>query len=509
MEHVERSLVKNAHNVKARGLKAYLLRRMGRNQEALAQVQDNLRLDSFDFVSGNERILLEGNEKGEKRQALNSLMRDFVENYLMAARDYAEWGAYGEAVALLDSCTKNWPILSYYKAYYLSLMGKPEAEISGILAQAEECRPDYCFPNKLEDIAVLRFAIRRGCRAKAPYYLGCLYYDKLQWQESVKLWEMSARTDDAFPTVHRNLALAYYNKCKEPEKAKQELEKAFALNPADVRIFLELDQLHKKLGWSFEERLADYEVHTELLEGRDDLYIEYITLVNLTGNHEKAYDCIMSHKFHPWEGGEGKITTQYTLALLGLAQAALKEKDCKRAEELLRGAFVYPENLGEGKLEGTKDDHLYYHLGLALEGQGREEEAKVCFENATLGTDEPAGAMYYNDQPADMILYQGLAYLKLGKVREARARFYRLIDYGERHLEDQVKIQYFAVSLPEFLIFDEDYTLRNRAHCYYLMSLGNLGLGKEEKAAGYLREAVKIEPSHMMCRVYQSLMARK
>ena len=23
----------------------------------------------------------------------------------------------------------------------------------------------------------------------------------------------------------------------------------------------------------------------------------------------------MGHKFHPWEGGEGKITTQYTLAL--------------------------------------------------------------------------------------------------------------------------------------------------------------------------------------------------
>ena len=508
LEHVERSLVKNAHNVKARGLKAYLLRRMGETQEALAQVQDNLKLDSFDFVSGNERILLEGDERGEKRQALNRLMRDFAENYLMAARDYAEWGAYGEAIGLLDSCTKEWPMLFYYKAYYRKQVKSEgtEAAIASLLAQAEGCRPDYCFPNKPEDIAVLCFAIRRGCHAKAPYYLGCLYYDKLQWQESVNLWEMSARTDDAFPTVHRNLALAYYNKRKEPEKARQELEKAFALNPADVRIFLELDQLHKKLGWSFEERLADYEAHTELLEERDDLYIEYITLVNLTGNHKKAYDRIMGHKFHPWEGGEGKITTQYTLALLGLARAALREKDCKQAEELLRGAFAYPENLGEGKLEGTKDNHLYYHLGLALEGQGREAEAKECFENAVLGTDEPAGAMYYNDQPADMILYQGLAYLKLGRVREAKARFYRLIDYGERHLEDQVKIQYFAVSLPEFLIFDEDYTLRNRAHCYYLMALGNMGLGDEEKAAGYLGEAVKTEPSHMMCRVYRSLM---
>lgn len=523
LEHVERSLVKNAHNVKARGLKAYLLRRMGRTQEALAQVRDNLKLDAFDFVSGSERICLEGDEKGEKRQALNGLMRNFEENYLMAARDYAEWGAYGEAVSLLDSCTKEWPMLFYYKAYYLSLKdnqerersgmltGNPEAgtgsvqseaTIANLLTQAESCRPDYCFPNKLEDIAVLRFAIQRGCRAKAPYYLGCLYYDKLQWQESVELWEMSARADDTFPTVHRNLALAYYNKCREPEKARQELEKAFALNPSDVRIFLELDQLHKKLGWSFEERLADYEAHAELLEERDDLYIEYITLVNLTGDHERAYDCIMRHKFHPWEGGEGKITTQYTLALLAMAREALGEKNYVKAEGLLRKAFVYPENLGEGKLEGTKDNHLYYHLGLALEGQGRDAEAGECFANAALGTDEPAGAMYYNDQPADMILYQGLAYLKLGRVREARARFYRLIDYGERHLEDQVKIQYFAVSLPEFLIFDEDYTLRNRAHCYYLMALGNIGLGDAEKAAGFLEEAVNVEPSHMMCRVY-------
>ena len=423
----------------------------------------------------------------------------------MTARDYAEWGAFEEAIAMLDACTKQWPMLAYYKAYYLAAGGASEKEIGDVLAVAESRKPDYCFPNKLEDIAVLQFAIEKGCKAKAPYYLGNLYYDRLQWEESVKLWETSVQADSGFPTVHRNLALAYYNKCREPRKAQRELETAFALDLSDVRIFLELDQLHKKLGWSFEERLADYEAHPELLEGRDDLYIEYITLVNLTGNHKKAYDCIMGHKFHPWEGGEGKITTQYTLALLFLARKALGDKAYEKAEEILRRAFIYPENLGEGKLEGTGDNHLYYHLGLALEGQGRDQEAGECFERATLGTDEPAGTMYYNDQPADMILYQGLAYLKLGRVREARARFYRLIDYGERHLADQVKIQYFAVSLPEFLIFDEDYTMRSRAHCYYLMALGNLGLGKKEEARGFLEEAVKIEPSHMMCRVYSGI----
>lgn len=516
-EHIEKALVKNAHNIKARGLKAYLLRKLGKREQAKAWIAENLRLDPFDFVSCNEQIILSsadsdaaGNaaeQAGDfagQRAELNAKMRDFQENYLMTARDYAEFGAYEEAMEILGECTKKYPMLYYYQAYYAGYLGKDET-VREMLARAENAVPDYCFPNKPEDIAVLQFAIAKGCRAKAAYYLGNLFYDKLQWEKSVELWEESAKAAPEFPTAWRNLSLAYYNKMKAAAKAKDAMEKAFALDETDVRIFLELDQLYKKLGWTFEERLANYEKHKELIEGRDDLYIEYITLVNLTGEHEKAYECIMGHNFHPWEGGEGKITTQYTLALLEMARKALDEKRFEEAEKLLRDALVYPENLGEGKLEGTKDNHIYYHLGLALEGQGKDEEARKCFEKATVGTDEPAGAMYYNDQPADMILYQGLAYLKLGKVREAKSRFYRLIDYGEQHLEDQVKIEYFAVSLPDFLIFDEDYTAKNRAHCYYLMALGNMGLGNQEKAAGFLEEATEIEPSHMMCRVYASM----
>lgn len=498
-EHIERALVKNSHNIKARGLKAYLLRKLGRIETAKVWMSENLALDPFDFVSCNEQVIL-GIADGS---ALNSKMRDFAENYLMTARDYAEFGAYDEAIAVLKACTKEHPMLYYYAAYYADCLGRKD-EAHAFLKRAEQTPPDYCFPNKLEDIAVLRFAITNGFKAKACYYLGNLFYDKLQWEESIALWEASAKAEPTFPTVWRNLSLAYYNRAKLVDKAKTALEKAFTLNPSDARVFLELDQLYKKLGCSFEERLANCEAHRELIGTRDDLYIEYITLVNLTGDHERAYQCIMSHRFHPWEGGEGKVTTQYTLALLEMAKQALAENRPDEAEALLTSALSYPENLGEGKLEGTKDNHIYYHLGLALEAQGRSDEATACYEKATVGTDEPAGAMYYNDQPADMILYQGLAYLKLGKLREARKRFYRLIDYGEQHLGDDVKIEYFAVSLPDFLIFDEDYTLKNRAHCYYLMALGNIGLGDSGKAAEFLEKASEIEPSHMMCRIYGS-----
>lgn len=494
--HAERGLVKNAHNVKARGLKAYVLKKLGREDEAKHLLDENLALDPFDFVSG-----------WEQKTAVEK-MRGFQENFLMTARDYAEFGAYEEALDVLEACDKAYPMLFYYRAYYRSRLenGTVTDAVRELLQKAENCPADYCFPNKLEDIAVLRFAIDNGCRAKAAYYLGCLYYDKQQWEEAVGFWEMSAVADDDFATVHRNLSLAYYNKKNDPERAKAEMEQAFALNPDDVRIFLELDQLYRKLGWSFEQRLENCEKHAELLAGRDDLYIEYMTLLNMCGHHEKAYELMMKHRFHTWEGGEGKITTQYTLALLEMAKEKLAAKAYAEAEELLRRTFVYPENLGEGRLEGTKDNHVYYHLGLALEGQGRNDEAAECFARATEGTDEPAGALFYNDQPADMILYQGLSYRKLGKEKEAKARFYRLIDYGERHLDDEGEIGYFAVSLPDFLIFDEDYTKKNRAHCYYLMALGNIGLGDREKAADYLREAVAIEPSHMMGRIYGNLL---
>ena len=151
------------------------------------------------------------------------------------------------------------------------------------LKRAAQTAPDWCFPNKLEDIEVLKEAMDRNVRdAKAPYYLGNLYYDKKQYDLAIELWEQSRQMDDTFPTVFRNLALGAYNKKKDPEKARELMEKAFSLNKKDSRIFLELDQLYKKIGISHEKRLGFYESYPEVFRERDDLVIEYVTLKNLT-----------------------------------------------------------------------------------------------------------------------------------------------------------------------------------------------------------------------------------
>lgn len=503
LEFVEKGLVKNSHNIKARGLKVYLLRKLDKTWEAQEMICDNLKIDPFDYISRLESVRLDKECGCDELEKTKLLARNFHETYLMIARDYAEYGAYEEAVHTLELCTKPWPMLYYYKAYYQGLMGM-DASVS--LAEAEECSTDYCFPNKLEDIPVLQYAKKYHSNpANACYYLGNLFYDKLQYETAIEEWEHSVKLNPEFSVAWRNLSLAYYNKRKDRDAVKETMEKARNLAPCDARIFLEADQLNKKMEMPISERLEHYENNKLVFMKRDDLKIEYVTLLNLLGRYADAYAFIMENKFHPWEGGEGKITTQYTVALVELARAAMAAGEWQQAEDYLTQTFVYPDNLGEGKLEGTKDNHVKYYMGLIKEHMGDAEASGAYFEAAGIGTDEPAGMMYYNDQPADMIYYQGLAKEKLGKIVEAKARFNKLLDYGEQHMFDDIRIGYFAVSLPDFQIFDDDLNKKNKAHCNYLIGLARMGMRDWTAAVEAFDKVIEMEPTHQNAIRYRKM----
>ena len=65
-----------------------------------------------------------------------------------------------------------------------------------------------------------------------------------------------------------------------------------------------------------------------------------------------------------------------------------------------------------------------------------------------------------------------------------------------KSIYDCVKIDYFAVSLPDFLVFDEDLDKKNKINCSYLMGLGSLGLNNLDKAKKNFDAALKIDPNH-------------
>ena len=498
LEHVEESLIRNWHNHKARQLKASLLRKKGNSEAALKWIAASLEIDRFNMGCLFEKFLITKDE--DVKRTMMELLRENPHSYLEYALDFSAAGLYEEAIELLQwsmaTGAGGYPMIHYALGYFLSKSGKEE-DAENWYHRAFALSPDRCFPNRLEEVLILRhvLAVHPG-DSKALYYLGNFWYAKRQYAEAIGCWEKSSALNGEFPTVLRNLSLAYYNKANRQSEALQLLERAFKLDETDSRIFMELDQLYKKLNYPPAERLAFLEAHMDLVGERDDLFVERIALYNQLGRYETARELCASRKFHPWEGGEGKVTFQYTYCRLQLAKRAIESQDFTLALQYLKETDEYPHNLGEGKLSTVNENDVDYFKGVCYRGMNDEANAVKWFTKATKGSEEPKQAFYYNDENPEKIYYQGLAWRALGFEEKAQERFKKLIAHGEKHLNDDCKIDYFAVSLPDLAIWEEDLNKRNKIHCYHVMALGWLGLGEKDKADLYIEKVLELDTNH-------------
>lgn len=504
LELINKSLNRNNLNQKARHLKVTLLRKTGQHKTALKNIEESLHLDKFNYGLLYEKYLLL-NSKNVLSE-MKALMRGYVHNYIEFSLDYAAAGFYHEAESFILEAVTNpaeaYPMVYYLAGSYANSSGVSEGAIS-YFTKASQMSPDYCFPNRIEELLALQTATELyPADAKAYYYLGNYWYSNRQYTEAVNVWERSVEIDDSFPTAHRNLALAYFNKLNNPAKAKYSLEKAFLLDKSDARVFMELDQLYKKLNQSLEFRLDNLEKYSELVNFRDDLYLEKLTLLNLKGEEESALKLLMNRQFHPWEGGEGKVTGQYLYSNVELAKKAITEGRYNDALKYLDATAKYPHNLGEGKLDGALENDIHYWRGCAYEGLNNKQKAEKEWQKASENSMKPAISMYYNDQHPDKIFYEGLALIKLNRKAEAEQKFSSLVVFGEKQLKTAFKMDYFAVSLPDLLIFEEDMQKRHETECHYLIGLGHLGLGNSNMAMEELNKVLKANRFHQGANVH-------
>lgn len=489
LEYAGQSMIRNWHNGKSRNLKAAVLRKMNRDNTLL--LQESIAIDPLYMGYLYEQALAEKNMVSWQKK-----MRSEAHNYLELSLDYIKAGFYEDALRILEACPDQNPMLHYYKGYSDIKLGDAEAAIEAFRT-GEATDSSYCFPNRIEEISILNSVI--AVLPKAPmahYYLGCLYYDKKQYNEATKHWEICIEEEPCMALAYRNLSIPYFNKQRDGKKAFAFLQKACELDPLSSRFWLEYDQLAVKLNLPLKDRLEIMESHPEITKSRDALYLRYLTLLNCCGQYEEALDGLKNHRFHPWEGGEGKVSTQYRYALIQLAVESLTAGNSVRALELLGASLSYPENLGEGKLPNVPDNQAHYYMGLAYRMQGDQEKGQQYFRLAASGPQEPERALYYNEQPSDFIFYQGLANRELGKENSARKAFHKLVTFGETHLFDEVSEDFFAVSQPELEVYQEDIQRQNTIYCNYLRGLGCIGLGKKEKAYGLFKEVLDEQADH-------------
>jgi len=487
LSHVDDSLRCSPDNLKARDLKAALLRRMGRGVEARKILEETLRLDPLDFLALAETLFLENWSPERRREVFASLQAD-VQAALDIAYDYAAAGLLNEALTWLAQVVEEtgtqYPMVFYTLAWLSERAGKAsEAEEYWRRAAGES--PLYCFPSRLEEMLILERAIRREPHdAKANYYLGNFLYDRKRYDYAIDCWRASVEADPTFSIPWRNLGIAEYNVRHDSEAALADYRKALEVNQADSRLLYEFDQLKKRTGLAPEERLAELESHGDAISHRDDLSVEYATLLNLTGQHEQALRVLMGRRFNPWEGGEGLVSGQWVEAHVALGRLAIEAGNFAEAARHFQRARRYPENLGEGKHMLTLERDLDYWEGISLERAGETSQARDKYCAAA----EPLSGISMHSY------YRALALRRLGRESEAQVVLEELRQHAIQQRDQEPVIDYFAASLPNFLLFEDDLKKRNTVTSLTLEAYAELGLGHPKRSKDLFREIAELAP---------------
>jgi len=490
LDHLDRSLRLNTDHLNARNLRVLVLEQLDRKEEATAALADIRALDSLDVWSS----YLTGNPPATDAQA-----------WLDVAVDLTRAGFYRKAEEVLKLAAKNpgmggAPLINYHLAWVADQKGDSKAALRYGRA-GEKATLDYCFPARVEEIAILERAMELNPKdARAPYYLGNLLYDRRRHHEAIALWEKSSRLDPKCPTIWRNLGLGYFNIAGEPEKACRAYDRAFQADPKDARLLFERDQLWKRLGLAPAKRLRELKRYPSLVAQRDDLSVEYCALCNLVGRHAEALAILESRKFQPWEGGEGQALGQYTQTHLVLGRLALAKNNPALAYEHFTQALVSPENLSEARHLLANQSDIYYWLGVACDKMEDTPQAVKYWQAAAdfRGDFQEMSVRAYSE----MTLFSALAMKRLKRTREARKLLQNLLSYARDLARTKAKIDYFATSLPTMLLFNADLQYRQETTALFLQAQAYFGLNQQAKAAALFQQVLDRDPSHPLAHAY-------
>ena len=515
LEHLDRSLRFGTDNLRARNLKVMALRKKLANvgQASRLSQTEKEKMETAATAVLHETLALDPLDWWARHLDGDKMTCD-SQTALDLAHDFARAGLFAEAIELLKSAgdasrdlpDQSWgaqPLVHYTLGWLREQSGDSRTALN-YFKQAAVLPPDYCFPSRLEEIAVLESAMRANPNdAKAPYYLGNLLYDRRRHAEAIKLWEKSARLDGTFSVVWRNLGIGYFNISRNPAKARSAYDNAFKANPADARLLFERDQLWKRLGEKPAKRLRELEKFPRLVAQRDDLTVELCALLNQIGRPAEAVKLLAGRKFQPWEGGEGAALGQHVRTQLALGRAALKKaKGGKRKAEIeaavahFENALKAPPNLGEAKHLLANQSDIHYWLGVALDLLGNKKSAREHWSAAAhfKGDFQEMSVRAFSE----MTFYSALSLEKLGRRAEAGKLFRELLAYALNLQKAESKIDYFATSLPTMLLFDDDLQFRQETTALFLQAQARFGLGQKAPAQKLLSVVLKRDPNHAL-----------
>lgn len=438
----------------------------------------------YGLLTDNQNIRLEI----EKQDPLFFASLETTKNAVRFASELMSFGLYEQAKALLND--SNDGALKYYYLAYI-------AKLQGDTAAAEEynCKADACpwayeFPSQIENIPVLQAANT----PMAQYYLGCMYYHFERYEDACAAWEYTVQNIELAP-AYRNLSLGYFDHLNQPKKARECLEKAYALYPESDRIFFELTQLYKSLNLPLAERLQFYENNEEIAFRRDDCTLQYSVLLTLTGDYQKAREVLQNHRFHTYEGGEGNLTAHHAWLQFLIGKQLYEKGEYAAALAELENGLIFPENYGEEKTYFVNDAPLYYTAALCAKQLGDTQKAAEYLALA----DGTHGA------PTLHSYFQCLARQMAGDEIGANELADTLVQMGETRIQTADINDYYGVGSPAYPPFGYDIVKAHTIAGNILCAYGYLAKGDLQAAQSRINEVKKADVADFAAGLFEKI----
>lgn len=499
LNRVDEALRAEPEQLQAAALRVLLLRRLGRAAEAEADLGRLRGTDPLDVWAW----CLDG--RPEPRDRSGGLGE--AQLLLDVAGELARTGEDAAALALLEQArlldagrplgqTACAPIADYRAAELLDRRGDRDAARAARRRAAGGDR-SWSFPSRLDDVASLEAALAADSRdATAAALLGHWLYANGRRADAVARWRTSLAIDPSDPVVWRNLAVALVNAADDATAAMTAYQRALELAPHDGRLWYESDQLHRRLGAPPAERLRRLGSGDAPLRGRDDLTVEYAHLL-LTGNRlDEAVDLLQRRRFQPWEGGEGKVLRAWDRAQVLLAQRSLADGDPDRAVAHVEQALIPPASLGEARHPLANPAQLLLLAADAYAAVGDGGRAAEYWRRAARTVGDFSGMA---PQPySENTYFSVLAARAIGDGELAGALADGLAGHAKRLAETPARVDYFATSLPNLLLFDED-PQRAQGLLVGLIRAQLASLSDDRQTATRELDGVlRVDPSHEM-----------